>query len=334
MIVTTQQNISSSELKELATDLSEIDDRFHSLNFFGQQIFFFPEKTNSQEHQRNIAKLAGVAKVYSPPIAHQLCSKEWTDKRTSFSIKGEMVGDGNFQLIAGPCAVESEEQIFSIAAKLNELGIKFIRGGAYKPRTSPYSFQGLETEGLKLLRKAADKYDLRVVTEVIDRSVLDDVIMYADVIQIGARNMQNFFLLKELGRIDTPVFLKRGMSAKISEWLAAAEYIISHGNPKIILCERGIRTFDDSLRNTLDVAAIPLIKELSHLPIYTDPSHGTGSAKFVKPMALAAMAAGTDGIMVETHPNPEEALSDGPQSLNYKSLTELNHSLQNLKTAM
>ncbi len=230
-------------------------------------------------------------------------------------MNGITIGGNAINIVAGPCAVESEEQIFSIAAMLKKNGVKFIRGGAYKPRTSPYAFQGMGVEGLQLLRKAADTYNLRVVTEIIDLSVLDEVYEYADILQVGTRNMMNFFLLTELGKIDKPVMLKRGMSSKIPEWLMSAEYILSGGNEKVILCERGIRTFDHTVRNTLDVAAFPIIKELSHLPVFSDPSHGTGLRHRVTPLALASIAAGADGLMVEVHHNPEEALSDGPQSL-------------------
>ena len=333
MIITTHQDLGSSELKDLAAALSEIDDRFNSLNFLGDNIFFLPIDL-SKEHINHISGLSGVQNIFFPPLNYQLCSKEWREGRSRFDINGVQIGEGHFQLMAGPCAVENDDQMRQVGAQLSALGIKFIRGGAYKPRTSPYSFQGLGTDGLKIIREIADEHGLQVITEVVDRSVLDDVCLYADVIQIGARNMQNFFLLKELGRIDKPIFLKRGMSARILEWLAAAEYIISSGNPRIILCERGIRTFDTSLRNTLDVAAIPLIKDLSHLPIYSDPSHGTGNSKYIKPMAMASIAAGCDGIMVETHPKPEYALSDGQQSLNFQELTDLTNAIHKMNYAM
>lgn len=333
MIITTKAHLSSKELKNLASAISEIDERFNSLNFFGENVFFLPEKL-SKELVEHIRGIEGVENIYFPPLNYQLTSRQWRNERTSFPVNDVIVGNGNFQMMAGPCAVESPEQMHQIGKKLSELGINFIRGGAYKPRTSPYSFQGLETEGLKIIREVADEFNLKVITEVVDRSVLDDVSMYTDIIQIGARNMQNFFLLKELGRIDKPIFLKRGMSARINEWLGAAEYILSHGNPHVILCERGIRTFDTSLRNTLDVAAIPLIQDLSHLPIFADPSHGTGDSKYIKPMALASIAAGCDGIMVEVHPTPDEALSDGPQSLNFEQLQDLTKSINKLNLAM
>lgn len=333
MIVTTLNGLSHVALKEIATALSELDERFNSLNFLGEQVFFLPDNLD-ERRVGEVKGLPGVAGVYFPPLHYQLASSVWRKERSSFFVDDIGVGAGHFQVMAGPCAVESESQMDAVGRELRDCGVKFIRGGAYKPRTSPYSFQGLETQGLKIIREVADRYGLKVITEVVDRSVLDDVLYYTDVVQIGARNMQNFFLLKELGRIDKPVFLKRGMAARITEWLGAAEYIISHGNPKVILCERGIRTFDTELRNTLDVAAIPLIKSLSHLPIFADPSHGTGDRKFIKPMALASMAAGCDGIMVEVHPNPSLALSDGQQSLDFAELESLIKSLNTLEQVL
>lgn len=253
------------------------------------------------------------------PIASpfQLSSKEFKEK-TRFNVSGVEIGGDDLNLIAGPCSVETEEQIFSVAKFLNTQGIKFIRGGAFKPRTSPYSFRGLGNDGLKLIRKAADQYDLRVVTELMDLSNLDEVYNHSDIIQIGARNMSNFSLLAELGKINKPVMLKRGMSAKATEWLLAADYILCGGNENVILCERGIRSFDMQSRNVFDLGVIPLMQSLSHLPIFADPSHGVGKAAFVNKMALAAIAAGADGLMIEIHPNPELALSDGEQSLNFK----------------
>ena len=334
MIITTADHRDSKSFKALSHFIAQFDESVNSLNFLGQSVLFLPHNNLSEEQIASIRKQPGVEEIYFPPASYQLCSSEWRRERTSFNVGDVLVGNDNFSVIAGPCAVESEEQIYTVAKALSEQGVQFIRGGAYKPRTSPYSFQGLETEGLKILRAAADEYNLKVVTEVVDRSVLDDVGQYSDVLQIGARNMQNFFLLKELGRIDKPIFLKRGMSARILEWLAAAEYILAHGNPRIILCERGIRTFDTSLRNTLDVAAIPLIKDLSHLPIFADPSHGTGDRRYIKPMAMAAVAAGADGIMVETHPDPDAALSDGDQSIQLNELGDLLNSIGKLRTTI
>ncbi|HUP13431.1 MAG TPA: 3-deoxy-7-phosphoheptulonate synthase, partial [Niastella sp.] len=242
---------------------------------------------------------------------------------TSFMVNGQQIGGNAINIVAGPCSIESEEQIFQVAEFLSNLGVKFIRGGAYKPRTSPYRFQGLGHEGLKLIKKAADKYGLLVVTEIIDSSLIDEICEYADILQVGSRNMMNFFFLKQLGKIDKPVLLKRGMYARIEEWLMAAEYILTEGNEKVILCERGIRTFDNAVRNTMDIAAIPLIKSLSHLPIWADPSHGTGKRDLIIPASMASVAAGADGLVVEIHPNPEVALSDGAQSLYLDQFAEL-----------
>ena len=217
--------------------------------------------------------------------------------------------------MAGPCAVESREQLLTAAEIIKAGGAQFLRGGAYKPRTSPYSFQGLEEEGLKYLAEARDKTGLKIVTEVTTVEAIEKVSKYADMLQIGARNMQNFGLLKEVGKCGKPILLKRGLAATIDEWLNAAEYIMSEGNPNVVFCERGIRTYETYTRNTLDMSAVAAIKHLSHLPIIVDPSHGTGKWRMVKPMALAAIAGGADGLMMEVHPNPAKALSDGSQSL-------------------
>ncbi|HBK54517.1 3-deoxy-7-phosphoheptulonate synthase [Syntrophomonas wolfei] len=235
------------------------------------------------------------------------------------------IGDGNCTIIAGPCSVESREQYLEIALILKEMGVDILRGGAFKPRSSPYSFAGLGTEGLKILAQARELTGLPVVSEVMDPRDLDQVAAHCDLIQIGSRNMQNFSLLKEAGRVDKPVLLKRGLAATIEEWLLACEYIMDAGNEKVILCERGIRTFEPLTRNTVDIGAVALVKELSHLPVIVDPSHATGRRSLVAPVARAAMAAGADGLMIEVHQHPEEALSDGEQSLTpeqFAALTE------------
>ena len=254
---------------------------------------------------------------------YSLVAKEYKDGPTVIKVGDELIGAEEVCLIAGPCAVESEEQIFQIAKQISDLGIRFIRGGAYKPRTSPYAFQGLKKEGLRLLDRVSKEYKLKVVTEVLDTSLLEEVYPYADILQVGSRNMKNYQFLKELGKVDKPIMLKRGMSATVEEWLLAAEYIMLKGNENIILCERGIRTFDTSLRNTMDIASIPLVKELSHLPVIADPSQGSGKRSLVKPMSLAALAAGADGLMIEVHNQPDTALSDGFQSIYIHQLAEL-----------
>jgi len=245
---------------------------------------------------------------------YQLVSREWKQDDTTFVVNGVNIGK-DLMMVAGPCAVENREQIFTISEYLSKRNIKFLRGGAYKPRTSPYSFQGLTTEGLQLLREAGDKYGLAVVSEIMSMDKIDELCEYADILQVGTRNMQNYPLLKALGKCGKPILLKRGMSSTIEEWLLAAEYIVSSGNEKVILCERGIRTFETATRNTLDIAAIPLIKTLSHLPIILDPSQGTGLRDLVSPVSCAAIAAGADGLIIEVHNQPNEALSDGDQSL-------------------
>jgi 3-deoxy-7-phosphoheptulonate synthase len=274
---------------------------------------------NSQRHLSELEALSaapGVEDIVRISHPFKLAARSCRPEGTVLNLgKGVTIGGADIPVAAGPCAVESAEQISDIAARVAKAGAKLLRGGAFKPRTSPYSFQGLGEEGLKLLREAADRNGLLVVTEVMDPSQIEVMLPYVDVLQVGARNMQNYHLLRGLGEVDKPVLLKRGMSATIEELLLCAEYILSGGNYKVILCERGIRTFDTYLRNTLDIAAIPVIKSLSHLPVVADPSHGTGRRDKVAPMARAAVAAGADGLIIEVHPDPERALSDGVQSL-------------------
>lgn len=245
---------------------------------------------------------------------YQLVSREWKQTNTVIEINGVKIGQ-DLMLAAGPCAIENEEQIFTISEFLSKHGIKFLRGGAYKPRTSPYAFQGLKTDGLKMMRQAADKYGMAIVTEIMGVDKIDELTEYADVLQVGTRNMQNYPLLRALSKTQKPILLKRGMSSTLEEWLLAAEYLLSGGNDKVILCERGIRTFENATRNTLDLGIVPLAKHLSHLPVIVDPSQATGIRDLVIPMSLAAIAAGADGLIIETHNQPSEALSDGDQSL-------------------
>jgi len=255
-------------------------------------------------------------------------TRSFQKKDTILEIGNHKIGGGHFLLIAGPCSVENKEMVFSIAKKVKECGGAVLRGGAYKPRTSPYDFQGLGEEGLQYLREAADEYGLLVVTEVMSTEDLELVERYADILQVGARNMQNYSLLKKLGTAKKPILLKRGLAAKIEELLMAAEYIFAYGNPNIILCERGIRTFETLTRNTVDINAVPLLKELTHLPILIDASHGTGKRSLVGPVTLAAVVAGADGAMIEIHEHPSCALSDGPQSLDFEMFETL---VKNLK---
>ncbi len=257
----------------------------------------------------------GVEKTVEITEKYKLVSREFKPVDTIVNVGGVLVGGGHLGIMAGPCAVESREQLLEAAEAVKAGGANFLRGGAFKPRTSPYDFQGLADEGLKMLKEVGEKTGLKVVTEIVDVNDVERLCEYADVLQVGARNMQNFQLLKAVGKAQKPVLLKRGLSATISEWLNAAEYILSEGNYNVILCERGIRTYETFTRNTLDLSAVAAVKELSHLPVIVDPSHGTGRWKMVQPMARAAIAAGADGLMIEVHPHPEIALSDGDQSL-------------------
>lgn len=260
-------------------------------------------------------RLPGVERVVSILTPFKLVSREFRQENTIVSVKNVIFGKNNVPVIAGPCAVESYEQLTETALAVKKAGAVMLRGGAYKPRTSPYSFQGLEKEGLKILQAVSAETGLPVVSEVTDPRTVPSMAEHVDMLQVGARNMQNFVLLKELSQAGKPVLLKRAPSASIEEWLMAAEYIMAGGNDQVVLCERGIRTFETYTRNTLDLSAVPVVHQLSHLPIIVDPSHGTGSWRLVGPMAKAAVAAGADGLIIEVHPHPEEAVSDGPQSL-------------------
>ena len=258
----------------------------------------------------------GVEKVVQVSESYKLANKKFKAEPTVIDLgDGVKIGGEHFAIMAGPCAVESHKQLMETAMAAKNAGAQILRGGAYKPRTSPYSFQGLEEEGLKYMAEAREATGLKVISEVTSAQAIEKAVNYVDILQIGARNMQNFELLKEAGKTKIPVMLKRGLCATIDEWLNAAEYIMSGGNENVILCERGIRTYETSTRNTLDISAVPVIKEKSHLPIIVDPSHATGVRNYVAPLSKAAIAAGADGLMIEVHPNPAIALSDGPQSL-------------------
>jgi len=260
----------------------------------------------------------------------KLASRTFHPEDTVVTIDGVSIGNGSLVVVGGPCAVESEEHLLETAYEIRKCGARMLRGGAFKPRTSPYSFQGLGEEGLKYLKKAKEATGMPVVTEVMDQSTFDMVADYVDMIQIGARNMQNFALLKQAGESRKPILLKRGMSATIEELLMSAEYILSRGNPNVVLCERGIRTYEPYTRNTLDLSAVPVIKGLSHLPIMVDPSHGTGKWELVEPLAKAAVAVGADGLMIEVHNQPEEAVSDGAQSLKYDNFQRMMDTVQKI----
>ena len=271
-----------------------------------------------------ILELPGVQQVIHVSKPYKMVSRDFHPEDTVVDVAGVRVGGGcRPVVVAGPCAVESEEQIVATALHVKACGADMLRGGAFKPRTGPHTFQGMREEGLKLLALAGRESGLPIVTEVMSPDTVGLVAEWADLLQVGARNMQNFDLLRELGRIRKPVLLKRGMSATVEEFLAAAEYILAEGNDQVILCERGIRTFETATRNTLDLSVVPLIKEMSHLPIMVDPSHATGKRALVAPMAKASLIAGADGILIEVHPNPEKALSDGPQSLTFAGFERL-----------
>jgi 3-deoxy-7-phosphoheptulonate synthase len=306
---------------------------FHFFNIYQTSAFVMMGRIK-QEIIDILKLMPAVEEINEDGREYPLASRAFKKSNTAFSINNVEIGGQSINIVAGPCSVESEEQIFTIAGFINNLGIKFIRGGAYKPRTSPYRFQGLGNDGLNLIRKAADANGLMVVTEVLDTSLLEETAAYADILQVGSRNMQNFHFLKQLGKINKPILLKRGMNVPVEEWLMAAEYILTEGNERVILCERGIKSFDNLMRNTMDIAAIPLVKILSHLPVWADPSHGTGRRDLVEPVSMAAVAAGADGLVIEIHPEPAKALSDGPQSLYLDQFSDLVRHLQPVAKAV
>jgi 3-deoxy-7-phosphoheptulonate synthase len=270
----------------------------------------------------------GVEKAMRISAPYKFVSKEFKQERSRIRVNGSEIGGDEFVVMAGPCSVENEKQILETAEAVAAAGAKLLRGGAFKPRTSPYDFQGLALEGLKLLAKAREATGLAIVTEVMSEGDVDTVAEYADVMQVGARNMQNFSLLKALGKCPRPVLLKRGMSSTIKELLMSAEYITAHGNPNVILCERGIRTFETATRNTCDIAAVPVLRELTHLPVILDPSHATGKRSLVPALSRAAVAIGADGLIVEVHPRPEKAMSDGAQSLRTEQFAAMMNDLK------
>ena len=283
---------------------------------------------------QTLESFPGVEQVLPILKPYKLVGREFQKEDSHIQVDGHTIGSNRVHVMAGPCSVETREQVLEAAIPVKEAGATFLRGGAFKPRTSPYSFQGLGEEGLEYLAHARKITGLPVITEVLDPRDLEAVYRYTDILQIGARNMQNFKLLTEVGKLDKPVMLKRGMSATIQEFLLSAEYIAAEGNRKIILCERGIRTYETETRNTLDLSAVPVLKRLSHLPVFVDPSHGTGKWDLVAPMALAGVAAGADGLLIEVHPHPEVALSDGPQSLKPAKFAALMRTLRAVAAAV
>ncbi|MEW6214267.1 MAG: 3-deoxy-7-phosphoheptulonate synthase [Nitrospirota bacterium] len=288
----------------------------------------------AEEEEDAIRVMPGVEDVMRILKPYKLASRDFKAENTTINVRGNVIGGKKVHVIAGPCAVENKTMLMGIAEKVKDAGATFLRGGAFKPRTSPYSFQGLGEEGLKYLSDVRKKTGLPIVTELMDPRDIEVILKYADIVQIGARNMQNFRLLLEVGTCNKPVLLKRGLSATIKEWLMAAEYIMSRGNQNVILCERGIRTFETATRNTLDLSAVPLLKQLTHLPVIVDPSHGVGKWDLVAPMSKAAVAAGADGLLIEVHTNPEEALSDGEQSLKPDAFKKLMEELRPIAAAV
>ncbi len=316
MLVVMKAQATSEEIQAVCDHIERMGFRAHPLP--GAQRTAIGITGNPGEIDRgNFEDLSGVADVIRVSKPYKLASRDVKEEDTLIRFPGTdaVIGGRNLAIVAGPCSIESREQAFAIAEQVAASGAQFFRGGAYKPRTSPYAFQGLGLDALKIMSEIREKFGMRIITEAIDNETLELVAEWADVIQIGARNMQNFSLLKHAGRLRKPVLLKRGMSATLDEFLMAAEYIMSEGNYQVILCERGVRTFADHTRNTLDLSIVPAVQRLSHLPILVDPSHGTGKRDKVLPMARAAVAVGADGVLVEVHHKPEIALSDGPQSI-------------------
>ncbi len=322
MIVVMRSNCSQHEIASVVKRITELGLKEHISAGTERTIIGAVGKV-TPDHQYILQLLPGVEEVLSVSKPYKLASREFHPENTIVKVNGITIGGDELVIMAGPCTVESEQQILEIAREVKANGATVLRGGAFKPRTSPYDFRGLGEEGLKLLAIAREETGLPIITEVMAPGDVELVSRYADILQIGARNMQNFPLLDEVGKTRKPTMLKRGLSSTIQEWLLAAEYILSQGNEQLILCERGIRTFETSTRNTMDISAIPIIKKTSHLPIIADPSHATGKWYLVSPLGLAAVAAGADGLMIEVHPKPDQALADGPQSLTFDNFRKL-----------
>lgn len=327
MIIVMERGVAELEAEKVVEKLEEVGFTIHLMKGVERTVIAALGDRKNIE-LRHLEALTGVEKVVPVLKPYKLASREFRGEDTIIQVGNTAIGGNKLTIMAGPCAVEEKEQFLETARLLKKAGATILRGGAFKPRSSPYSFQGLGEEGLKIMAAAREETGLPIVTEIVDPKDVDLVASYADILQIGARNMQNFILLKEVGKINKPILLKRGLSATIEEWLMAAEYIMSEGNYNVILCERGIRTYETSTRNTLDLSAVPLIKKLSHLPIIVDPSHGTGKRDLVAPMSKAAIAAGADGLMIEVHIDPAKALSDGPQSLTPDQFGKLMEEMQ------
>ena len=334
MVIVMKKNATESQIDHVITWVESIGYGAHPTYGVERTIIGVVGNDRGKAQVKNAGFLPGVEKIVPILKPYKLASREAKEENTIVRVGDLEIGGPEFVVMAGPCSVESEEQLMESAYIAKKGGAHILRGGAFKPRTSPYSFQGLEEEGLKLLEKVREKTGMPVVTEVLNTTDVDVVEEYADILQIGARNIQNFALLKKVGRARKPVLLKRGMMTTIEELLMSAEYILSYGNSKVILCERGIRTFETAMRNTLDLGAVPVLKELTHLPITVDPSHAAGHWKYVIPLARGAVAVGADGLLIEVHPEPEKALSDGIQSLKPEKFYQLMEEVRALGTTM
>ena len=328
MIILLKKNVTQEQIDQVTEWVASVGYKPHVSQGVERTLIGAIGDDRGKVQLKAAAFLPGVEKVVPILKPYKLAGREFHENATVIQVGDVRIGGGDFTVMAGPCSVESEEQLTECGYVVKKAGAKILRGGAFKPRTSPYSFQGLEEEGLKLLKKVGEKVGMPVVTEVMNTTDVDLVEQYSDILQIGARNVQNFALLKKVGHCRKPVLLKRGMMTTIEELLMSAEYILSEGNEEVILCERGIRTFETTTRNTLDISAAPVLKELTHLPVIIDPSHASGHARYVIPLTRAAVAVGADGVIVEVHPQPEKALVDGPQSLRpeefYRLMDEVN----------
>lgn len=329
MIVVTQKDASTEIINEALVFLNERELQPRTVRWKNQLLLLTNQNPSSTDLDR-LKDIGVVERLVDPGQKAQLASREFQTDQSVVNVGDVRIGSHKLVVVAGPCSVESRQQLLQVAQSAKHLGASMLRGGAFKPRTSPYEFQGLGETALRLLAEARDETGLPVITEVLEPGNVDLVAKYADMLQVGARNMQNFALLRAVGKSKMPVLLKRGMMATFDEWLQAAEYILVEGNPNVVLCERGIRTFEKATRNTLDLAAVPVLRKLTHLPILVDPSHATGSRDLVAPMAKAAVSAGADGIMIEVHPNPESALSDSAQQLDLVEFAKLMEEIESL----
>ena len=331
MIVTMERLATEEQIQAVVANVAETQNGTELIRGVERTVIGVVGDHINEDLRSRLQAMPGVEAVVRITRSYKLGSREFHPTDTVVNVKGVKIGGGNPPVVmAGPCSIESEEQLISTAIAVKAGGAQILRGGAFKPRTTPYSFRGLKEEGLKLLRAAGDETGMPVVTELMSEKDVELVAGYTDIIQIGTRNAQNFMLLDAVGEIDTPVLLKRGFSNSYDDWLNAAEYILAGGNRNVILCERGIRTFESYTRNTLDIAAVPVIHRLSHLPVITDPSHGTGRWHLVLPMSVASIAAGADGLLIEVHPNPDHAMSDGPQSVTFENFARLMDGVRNV----